>query len=1316
MTRRPRSPRYKRLIALLLPISAVLPGFSQWTALNCPVEYDIQTISVSADGRLICAGADWAQSFDGGDTWLPYAPHDDQNNPLIAGYNDLVRLNGDTMVAAGSWGSLDQYVIFRTTNDGSFWTPTYVDNTGAWPLIFEDIDFPTPLVGYACGTNGRVRKTIDGGATWNPMGNYPNLHLENIGFWSTNTGTVLSANKSYRTTNGNTWGLGVDLGTGYHGLHLLPSCTAVAAGDGEIAITTNCAQSWTNVDGPWITANDVFAFDLDTIIVATNDGLYVTHDGGMLWEQFPQFAGMAVTEITFLDGQLGYATVGTEVYRTTNGGGAFGPVAEGSVVPWPSECGERLVNLHSTSEADLTLAWYYEGAFIGDQVTMNYPLTDPVNTGTFILVVSNGQNTDTATWADTILVDQPFTVDAGPDLNLCPGDTGQLQANGGTNYQWAPWPGVGPDDVANPLVVNYGTYVITSTSGACTSVDTVAVIPPTAEDPWTWTELISLNEQVPINHIMPFSAATVALTSYPYDSYDLTFDAGVTIESQPTPLEVSALRMLDPFVGYGWNGARLLKTTDGWGTCLVVLPDSGQMASPQAYFRTQDDGVAMVVSDYYNVSTLITHDGGASWERHPGPDGLGPSPEGFLISSLDTCFVFDDYGQSIWVTHDGGSTWALSSLQLPLQYTGIESIAYDGHGVIFLLPSIDGLDADIVYTSMDGGMTWTGTPLLSDGNGAQLFSPGRDSCYAWSASLRQATVDGGECWGALPAGWYGGPNTLSAFAYSTDSILFRLRRNQTYGAVDREDLSGSVPQLGFEINENSLCYGLPLQLWSTSYGFDDYQWSVDGVVASGSLVPPDTILGVGAHTIELVGSGQNGTQNVVQTIEIHPAPTEAPEVFPIGLNCEHGDSMLVYTPGVEGAVGYQWAAGAEAWVSPSDRNDTIRLHQRGDNVIFFLPDYFSVVAAAVNEFGCLGPWSDSLIVPYATPIETNAPEGPISICLDPGVPTVATYTVEPTPGAFGYTWWVEFCDGSCDLVANGTSAQVSWHEPVPLDFCRVKVAAMDTCGAGEVKQITVGFFYLSFEVLEQPVDAIADEGDAQAVFSFDLSAGSSIVWYHNGVPVPNGNDETLIIAPVSLADAGAYWATATVQGCDGPLIWHSDTAQLTVIPDPLPHSQFTGPTETCTNDPVQFFDSSTGSPTAWDWTFQAGTPPTSQAQNPTVTYATPGIFTITLQASNTQGSGTENAHLMTVSECTGISEATSGGASVFPNPTSGSLRTKGLAPRTAFTIHDATGRLLLQDLTDEDGSISLSSLTPGHYTLTFPTTSGQLRFAVELIQ
>lgn len=69
-----------------------------------------------------------------------------------------------------------------------------------------------------------------------------------------------------------------------------------------------------------------------------------------------------------------------------------------------------------------------------------------------------------------------------------------------------------------------------------------------------------------------------------------------------------------------------------------------------------------------------------------------------------------------------------------------------------------------------------------------------------------------------------------------------------------------------------------------------------------------------------------------------------------------------------------------------------------------------------------------------------------------------------------------------------------------------------------------------------------------------------------------------------------------------------------------PVANFTAfPRVTCPSAPVQFNDSSLYIPTAWSWTFQSGTPATSTASNPIVTWSNPGTYSVAMSCSNSFG-------------------------------------------------------------------------------------------------
>jgi PKD repeat protein len=81
---------------------------------------------------------------------------------------------------------------------------------------------------------------------------------------------------------------------------------------------------------------------------------------------------------------------------------------------------------------------------------------------------------------------------------------------------------------------------------------------------------------------------------------------------------------------------------------------------------------------------------------------------------------------------------------------------------------------------------------------------------------------------------------------------------------------------------------------------------------------------------------------------------------------------------------------------------------------------------------------------------------------------------------------------------------------------------------------------------------------------------------------------------------------------------------ITVTALQPPVADFTASSTNITvGDSVTFTDNSTNNPTSWSWTFNGGTPSGSTDQNPTITYNTPGTYTVSLTAGNAAGSDTE---------------------------------------------------------------------------------------------
>ncbi|MBL4734070.1 MAG: PKD domain-containing protein, partial [Flavobacteriales bacterium] len=97
----------------------------------------------------------------------------------------------------------------------------------------------------------------------------------------------------------------------------------------------------------------------------------------------------------------------------------------------------------------------------------------------------------------------------------------------------------------------------------------------------------------------------------------------------------------------------------------------------------------------------------------------------------------------------------------------------------------------------------------------------------------------------------------------------------------------------------------------------------------------------------------------------------------------------------------------------------------------------------------------------------------------------------------------------------------------------------------------------------------------------------------------------------------------------------STTCQFVTITNIVSVANFTASsTNFCQGVCITFTDASANGPLTWDWLFPGGTPATDSVQNPTVCYATPGSYDVTLIVSNGGGSDTLTlTSYLTVTSC-----------------------------------------------------------------------------------
>ncbi len=143
-------------------------------------------------------------------------------------------------------------------------------------------------------------------------------------------------------------------------------------------------------------------------------------------------------------------------------------------------CPGEVVQFSNASLGSPTsFAWSFPGG-VPSTSTQPNPVVQYANPGQYsaTLTITNAEGTSTATRTNFVTVYAPPNAFAGVDQSFCAGGSAQLQATGGSTYQWLPTTGLSNPNIANP-VASPGTstlYTVIATSAqGCTASDAMQV-------------------------------------------------------------------------------------------------------------------------------------------------------------------------------------------------------------------------------------------------------------------------------------------------------------------------------------------------------------------------------------------------------------------------------------------------------------------------------------------------------------------------------------------------------------------------------------------------------------------------------------------------------------------------------------------------------------------------------------------------------------------------------------------------------------------------------------------------------------------------
>ncbi len=213
--------------------------------------------------------------------------------------------------------------------------PSYLTRS-SWKSItcpvttdLNSVTFLNDSVGFACGTNSTILKSVDGGNKWEviPVGDSA-VSFYDIKFFNSNSGIIAGEKGTILLTEdgGKTWHkVTTDVYESLFGIYILPNSNTgfIAGGSGIILKSTNTGNTWQRVLSPSRNLLYSIAFAGSTLgyAVGWNGELLKTTNQGNSWAMTNRLSDSYFRDISFADKDIGIIVGGGgEIYRTDDGG------------------------------------------------------------------------------------------------------------------------------------------------------------------------------------------------------------------------------------------------------------------------------------------------------------------------------------------------------------------------------------------------------------------------------------------------------------------------------------------------------------------------------------------------------------------------------------------------------------------------------------------------------------------------------------------------------------------------------------------------------------------------------------------------------------------------------------------------------------------------------------------------------------------------------------------------------------------------------------------------------------------------------------
>lgn len=392
-------------------------------------------------------------------------------------------------------------------------------------------------------------------------------------------------------------------------------------------------------------------------------------------------------------------------------------------------------------------------------------------------------------------------------------------------------------------------------------------------------------------------------------------------------------------------------------------------------------------------------------------------------------------------------------------------------------------------------------------------------------------------------------------------------------------------EVNLVLSDSIGCTPFNISFVDSSIGATSYSWDFGDGTVSSLPSPSHLYTQNGNYQINLTVTSSSGCQQVMPPVVINASGPQANFVQNTIVSC--APTIVSFTDLSQGAHLWNWDFG--------NGNHSILSNPTH---IYNQPGNYDITLIVADSSGC----TDTLIMPDLVHITGS----------------VAAFNIQSTTGCS--PWEVQFSDSSISAFSwvwnfgdgNTSTQQNPLHIYQTPGSYQVTLTTLDTTGCQSVYTNP-----LPLQV-NQPPQALftssSSTGCAPSGISFNNTSTGSVnyQWYFG-----DGGSSTLASPNHQYTSAGIYYpilVATNAAGCTDTLI---SNLPLTIVEAPVATFMVAN-NSGCSPLPVNFINQTTNtdSTTTYNWSFGNGQ--TSNQSNPVFTFQQPGVYSVTLTATNGQ--------------------------------------------------------------------------------------------------